>query len=113
MENHAPNPVDEYIATFPSEIRERMEAIRSAVHAATPGVEEKISWAMPTFSVGKKRFHFAGFKHHIGIYPGVEAIEKFATELAAYKTSKGGIQLPYEKPLPVGLITQLAAFVLS
>ncbi len=37
-----------------------------------------------------------------------EAVEAFAGRLTEYKTSKGTIQLPYSKPLPLGLIGEIA-----
>ena len=51
---------------------------------------------------------FAIFRNHIGLYPGPEAVEAFAGRLCGYRTSKGTIQLPYEKPLPLDLIREIA-----
>ncbi len=51
---------------------------------------------------------FAAFKKHIGLYPGPEAVDTFADRLKEYKTSKGAIQLPYDKPLPLELIGEIA-----
>jgi len=42
------------------------------------------------------------------LYPGPEAVEVFADMLKEYKTSKGAIQLPSDKPLPLGLIAEIA-----
>ena len=42
------------------------------------------------------------------LYPGPEAVEAFAARLTEYKTSKGAIQLPYSKPLPLELIGEIA-----
>ena len=52
--------------------------------------------------------HFACFQKHIGLYPGPEAVEEFREQLSGYKTSKGAIHLPYDKPLPVELIQSIA-----
>lgn len=54
------------------------------------------------------RIQFAAFKKHIGLYPGPEAVETFADKLKEYKTSKGAIRLPYDKPLPLELIGEIA-----
>lgn len=48
------------------------------------------------------------FKKHIGLYPGAKAIENFSDRLTEYKTSKGAVQLPYSKPLPLSLIAEIA-----
>ncbi len=55
--------------------------------------------------------HFAAFKKHIGVYPGEAAMVHFANRLTEYKTSKGAIQLPYEKQLPLTLIAEIAKMV--
>ena len=71
---------------------------------------EKISWSMPTYWKGRNLIQFAASKRHIGLYPGPEAVEAFADSLKDYKTSKGAIQLPYSKPLPLELIAEIAAW---
>lgn len=63
---------------------------------------------MPTYRKNHNLIHFAAFKKHIGLYPGAEAVEAFADKLKDFKTSKGTIQLPYDKPLPLDLIVQIA-----
>lgn len=51
---------------------------------------------------------FAIFRNHIGLYPGPEAVAVFADRLQEYRTSKGAIQLPYDRPLPLELIGDIA-----
>ena len=63
---------------------------------------------MPTFWKGRNIIHFAAAKKHIGLYPGPDAIGEFADQLAEYKTSKGAIQFPNNKPMPLDLITAIA-----
>ena len=65
---------------------------------------------MPTYWKNRNLIQFAAAKKHIGLYPGPAAVEAFADRLQGYKTSKGTIQLPYNKPLPLGLIGDLAAW---
>ena len=106
----APETIDEYIAAQPEEIRQYLKEVRNALHAALPEAKERISWSMPTFWKKHNIIQFAGFKKHIGLYPGPEAVLEFAEQLKAYKTSKGTIQLPYNKPLPLELIGEIAAW---
>ena len=87
-----------------------MKEIRNAIHAALPEAEERISWSMPTFWKGKNIIQFAGFKKHIGLYPGPEAVMEFSERLKEYKTSKGTVQIPYSKPLPLDLIQDIAGW---
>lgn len=102
--------IDEYIAAQDPAVAERLQRVRETIAAALPGAEERFAWNMPTFWRGKNLIHFAAAKHHIGIYPGSEAVEAFASELSDFKTSKGTIQLPHDKPLPLELIGRIAAW---
>ncbi len=104
----APETIDAYIAAQPEEARQYLKAVRSAIRQVLPEAEEKISWSMPTFWKKHNIIQFAGFQKHIGLYPGPEAVETFAERLKGYKTSKGTIQLPYDKPLPLDLIGDIA-----
>lgn len=104
--------VNDYIENFPELVRERLIAIRNRVHEVIPNLEEKISWRMPTLYKGKKRFFFAAFKDHIGIFPGPDIVSEFAPRLMEYKVSKGGIQFTYRKPLPIEIIEEIAKAVL-
>ena len=104
----APETVDEYIAAQPEEIREYLKRIRDVLQAALPEAQERISWSMPTFWREHNIIQFAGFKKHVGLYPGPEAVEAFSGRLKEYKTSKGAIQLPYGRPVPAELISDIA-----
>ncbi|HSD70384.1 MAG TPA: DUF1801 domain-containing protein, partial [Woeseiaceae bacterium] len=96
--------VDTYIATFPVAVRERLELVRQTIRKVVPEAQEKISYGIPTFTLDGNLIHYAAFRNHIGIYPGSAAIKAFRKDLAAYKTSKGTIQLPADAPIPCALI---------
>ena len=102
------NPIDDYISRQEEAIQPRLRLIRDTIKAAIPEAEERISYQMPTFWKGRNIIHFAAAKKHIGIYPGGEATSAFADRLTEYKTSKGAIQLPNDKELPLELITDIA-----
>ncbi|HHT26547.1 MAG TPA: hypothetical protein GXZ82_04795 [Firmicutes bacterium] len=103
-----PKTLDEYIAAQPEAVQPLLEQIRAAIRAALPDAQERISWRMPTYWQKHNIIHFAAFKDHISIYPGDEAIRHFAYRLIDYKTSKGTWQLPFDKPLPLDLIAEIA-----
>ncbi len=63
---------------------------------------------MPTYWKKKNIIHFAAAKKHIGLYPGPEAVEAFKDRLEGYSTSKGVIQLPIGRLLPLELIADIA-----
>ena len=100
--------IKEYISEQDKTIQPKLELIYNTIRDAIPDAEERLSWGMPTFWKGRNIIHFAPAKKHIGLYPGPEAIEAFADKLVEYKTSKGAIQLPNDKDLPLELIADIA-----
>ena len=51
---------------------------------------------------------YAAFKEHCSFFPmSGRLVEEFADELKAYKTSKGTIQFPIDKPLPAPLVKKM------
>jgi uncharacterized protein YdhG (YjbR/CyaY superfamily) len=102
--------IDEYIASQPEDRQKVLQELRAAIHAAAPDAEEKISYQMPTFALKGNLVHFAAFKNHIGFYPVPTALDAFQEELASFKTSKGGVQFPLDKPLPLDLIRRIVEF---
>lgn len=102
--------VDEYIAAFPADIQDLLEQMRSVIKKAAPAAEEKISYAMPTYYLHGNLVHFAAFKSHIGFYPIPSGIDAFKEELSEYKSAKGSIQFPLNKPLPLDLVSKIVKF---
>ncbi|MCI8559592.1 MAG: hypothetical protein HFH03_00475 [Dorea sp.] len=104
----APKTIEEYIEGQSEQVQPYLRQINKAIKAAIPDTVEKISWSMPTYWKKRNLIQFAAFRKHIGLYPGPEAIEVFGESLKEYKTSKGTIQLPYDKPMPLELIGKIA-----
>lgn len=105
-----PKTVVEYINAAPREARKKLREMRACLRKSAPGAEESLKWGTPAFSYQRILFSYAGFKHHIGFYPTPAAINAFEKDLAPFKTAKGSIQFPLEKPLPLSLIRRIAAF---
>jgi uncharacterized protein YdhG (YjbR/CyaY superfamily) len=106
----APKNIDEYIAGFPPEIQEKLEKIRATIRKAAPEAEEAISYMIPTFKLHGNLVHFAAHKNHIGFYPGAAGIEAFKEELSGYEISKGTVQFPHGKRIPLTLISKIVRF---
>jgi uncharacterized protein YdhG (YjbR/CyaY superfamily) len=102
--------IDEYIADYPAEVQKKLEQMRSLISKHAPGAEECISYGIPTFKLNGNLVHFAAFKNHLGFYPGAAGVEAFADVLDGYETSKGTIQFPMDKPIPIKLITDIVKF---
>jgi uncharacterized protein YdhG (YjbR/CyaY superfamily) len=105
---------DDYIKSFPKDVRQRLEQIRTIIKNTAPDAEESISYAMPAYKLnGKPLVYFAAFKNHIGFYAAPSGHSEFAEELSKYKQGKGSVQFPLDKPLPLGLITKIVKFRLK
>lgn len=102
--------IDLYMADFPKETQKRLQQIRETIRKAAPEAEEKIGYGIPTFVWHGNLVHFAGYKHHIGFYPGAAGIATFSKEISAYKQSKGAVQFPLDKPMPLALVTKITKF---
>ncbi|MBL4935596.1 DUF1801 domain-containing protein [Clostridium sp. YIM B02515] len=105
------NEVDVYIKEFPVEVQERLTSIRNIILELAPQATERICMRMPTYDLnGKWLVHFAGFQKHIGFYPQPEGIIAFKEKLTDYKTTKGTIQFPLNRPMPLDLIREIVRF---
>lgn len=104
--------IDEYILLFP-EIQEKLEELRNTIHAQSSDIEEYIGYQMPAFKYkGKPLVYFAGYKKHIGFYPGAEGIKNFEKDFESreYKFSKGAVQFQVNDELPLDLIKKIVVF---
>ena len=102
--------VESYIATFPKETQKLLEQIRQTIRSVAPTATEKIGYGIPTFVLNGNLVHYAGYKNHIGFYPGAAGIEKFREELSVYKGAKGSVQFPLNQPLPLKLVSEITKF---
>ena len=91
-----PETIEEYILNQPEKAQPLLKEINETIRAAIPDTMEKISWSMPTYWKKRNLIQFAAFKNHVGLYPGPEAVEKFADRLTGYQIQKGTIRLPYD-----------------
>ena len=104
------NEIDAYIAQFPEEIQVLLLQMRATIHSAAPNATEAISYQIPTFKLNGNLVHFAAYKKHIGFYPASSGIEAFKDELSIYKSAKGSVQFPIDKPLPLELVTHIVQY---
>jgi len=110
MKGNAPQSVDEYIARQEPDVQLILEKLRQVIRKAAPKAEEVISYQMPAYKQDGVLVYFAAFKNHYSFFPTSTPIRAFAEQLKNYQTSKGTIQLLYEKPVPVKLITDIVKF---
>jgi uncharacterized protein YdhG (YjbR/CyaY superfamily) len=105
--------VDEYISMFPASSKKLLQQVRKTIHQAAPEAEDVISYNMPALKLNSILVYYAAYEKHIGFYPTSSGIETFKDQLGDYKFSKGAIQFPIDKPIPLDLITKIVKFRLK
>jgi uncharacterized protein YdhG (YjbR/CyaY superfamily) len=106
----AAKTVNEYFVAVPEPARSTLKKVRASIRAAIPGkCDEVISYGMPGFKYqGKVLVWIAAFSGHCSFFPmGSSVMKPLAKELGGYKTSKGTIQFPLDKPLPAALVKKI------
>jgi len=105
--------IDEYIGTFPEDTQVILEKVRQSIRKAAPDVVETISYDMPTFDLnGKHLVFFAGWKHHISLYPIPAGDAVFQEKIAPYKRVRSTLQFPLNKPVPYDLVEQIVSLLM-
>ncbi len=101
--------VESYLAACPEPHRTTLEKMRATIRSAVPReATEAISYGMPSFRYKGGLVAYGAFKEHCSFFPmSGRLVEEFADELKAYKTSKGTIQFPADKPLPAALVKKM------
>ena len=103
--------VDVYISSFPKEIQNILENMRSIILENAPGLIESISYGMPAYMLNNKPLvYFAAHQKHIGFYATPSGHKKFEKQLSEYKHGKGSVQFPLDKPIPYKLIAEIVRF---
>lgn len=94
-------------------MQDMLRKVRAAISEAAPSAVESISYAMPAYKFnGKPLAYFALNKSHLGFYATPSANTAFREELKEYKSSKGAVQFPLDKPVPYDLIRKMVQFKL-
>ena len=99
--------VTAYIEAASEPGRSRLRALRELILQELPAAIERMAYGLPTWYADENILHLGSFTHHVGVYPGAEAVEAFARELEGYRTSKGAIQIPHDGPIPADLIRRI------
>ena len=105
-----PETVDQYIAAFPADVKKRIQQLRKTIKAAAPKADELISYQMPGYKYFGMLVYFAAYKNHIGFYPGAGGILEFYKKLSSFKSAKGSVQFPHDRPIPYDIISKIVKF---
>jgi uncharacterized protein YdhG (YjbR/CyaY superfamily) len=103
--------VEDYFAQLNEVQRPHLEALRALSVAADPQAREELKWNLPVYVRGEKTnlWMLQNFKGHcsLGLPPPFFATQRAAVEAAGYEAGEGFVKLPYERELPVELLTAL------
>ncbi len=105
-----PENVEEYIMNIPDELKQEFLLLREIIRKAAPNAVETMSYGMPCLKGNKVMIHYACFKSHFSIFGYPDSVVHFKDRLTEYQTSKGTIQFPHGKKLPVKLITDIVKY---
>jgi uncharacterized protein YdhG (YjbR/CyaY superfamily) len=105
----AAKSVDEYIASVPEPARSTLKTIRAMIRSVVPPeATETISYRIPTFRYKGPLVAFAAFSKHCSFFPmGASVLDTFKDELKGFRTSKGTLQFPLDRPLSTALVKRL------
>jgi len=103
-----PQTVDDYLALVPEPAHSTLQRMRTAIRSAVPAeTTEAISYGIPAFNYKGPLVWFAAFSNHCSFFPTASVIKAFKNDLKGYKTSKGTIHFPVDKPLPAALVKKM------
>jgi uncharacterized protein YdhG (YjbR/CyaY superfamily) len=106
--------VDEYLSSFPPEVQVVLEETRETIRDAAPGSEEKISYGIPTFTLGGKTLvYLAGWKQHVGLYPIPRLDGPLEDEVSPYRSGKDTVRFPLREPIPYDLVQEMVQVLVS
>jgi uncharacterized protein YdhG (YjbR/CyaY superfamily) len=100
--------VREYISAAPKEARKMLRELRAILKKAAPEAKQSLKWGSPVFEEKRILFGYAAFRTHINFMPTPSVLKQFKDELKGFKTGKGTVRFPYDRPLPKAIVTKLA-----
>jgi uncharacterized protein YdhG (YjbR/CyaY superfamily) len=100
--------VDDYFSRVPEPAREMLTKLRATIRSVVPATAtETISYGIPAFRDNKIIVWYAAFASHCSLFPTGATIEACKDDLKGFTISKGTVQFPLDKPLPIALIKKL------
>lgn len=101
--------VEAYLAKVPEPARTTLEKVRATIRSAVPKeATEGLSYGMPAFRYKGALVAYAAFKNHCSFFPmQASLIDQMKDELKNYRTAKGTLQFPQDKPLPAALLKKM------
>jgi uncharacterized protein YdhG (YjbR/CyaY superfamily) len=101
--------VEAYLAKVPEPARTTLQKVRATIRSVVPAeATEGLSYGMPAFRYKGALVAYAAFKDHCSFFPmQASLLDEMKDELKNYRTSKGTLQFPQNKPLPAALLKKM------
>ncbi len=101
--------VEKYLAAVPEPARTTLEKVRATIRSVVPAeAVEALSYGMPAFKYKGALVGYAAFQEHCSFFPmSASLLDEFPEETKKYRSSKGTLQFPLDKPLPAALLKKL------
>jgi uncharacterized protein YdhG (YjbR/CyaY superfamily) len=103
-----PTTIAAYIRAAPREGQPHLRRLHALLKGVAPKAQETIKWGTPFFVEPRFLFGFSAHKAHLSFAPSAAALEAFRKELSQHSTTANVLKLPYDEPLPEGLIRKIA-----
>ena len=108
MASKRPTTIAGYIRAAPRDGQPHLRRLYAILKSVAPEAQEAIKWGTPFFVETRFLFAFSAHKAHLSFAPTAAALEAFGEDLENYKTTKGTLQIPYNKSLPDDLVRRIA-----
>ena len=110
MASKRPTTIAAYIQAAPRAGQPHLRRLYAILKSVAPEAEEVIKWGNPFFVEPRFLFAFSAHKAHLNFAPTAAGLEPFRKELEKHKTTKGTLQIPYNKSLPEDLVRKIAVY---
>ena len=106
-EKKARDQIRAYTAKLAPSTRRRLKELADIIRKTAPSAVDSFSYQIPAFRLnGKILVWYAGWTNHLSLYP-LNATDREFADQKGFKTAKGTVQFPLDKPLPASLIRRL------
>jgi uncharacterized protein YdhG (YjbR/CyaY superfamily) len=102
--------VNEYIAAQPEAVQPILERVRGIIRRTVPGVEETISYQLPTFRLHATYVvYLSAARQHFALHPYTDGLrDALGDELAPHLSGKGTMRFALSERVPARLIERIA-----
>jgi uncharacterized protein YdhG (YjbR/CyaY superfamily) len=101
--------VDDYYEQLAPVARPHLDKLRELSRAAAPMAREELQWNQPAYLLDTRLWMLQAFKQHAALrFPlRIVAAHRAEIEATGYDAGSGMIKLPYDRELPVAVLTLL------